>query len=1365
LAAPKFHQLFKVKVKGIVVVHSTMQAALHVAKQAELTRQEMELDNYHPTKRASQGPGVGGSASDNQEHADAFWNKVKHTQQLNFHPEEAEDTNLHILVNDARLHFAREARMVKNKLTLFVKGTKCIIHPKSPRKVAWDIFVAAFIMYSVLLVPFKLGFSVENETLDVIDIFVDLIFLFDMILSFNQAYFDTDKAVYVIDRCLIAKHYSKTWFSIDFFSTFPIYRVARAFMGDDADATRSFQLIRSLRLVRLLKLARLLKLKKLSRFMREAEINPGVLRMIGLISRILFVAHLFACLWHGVGVESLNQTGQAWIIEFGAISETMFGKYIMALHFTVATMMAVGYGDIYATTTLERGFSIITQIVGALVFGWILATVAVFYESADPRTAEIIRRTKKLKAFMNDRNLPKTIQHEILRAFEYRYQHKSVFNETTVLNSVSRTLANKMVAEAYRKTILLLPILKHADITLCGMLCREMRPIHMHQDSIVYEAGRISPGLFMLKSGIVGGFVLLNNVEQTSQTNTDEKNLEMQVLHQSDKGSTKKGTPAKAAKNSEDNENATMKSSTYAVESAKTNEKARRPSFFDNDSARIGRSPTATNEELICVFDEGSHFGHDASMFMPDKKQNSPLQLRVAKSCDLLLVPGRALQNLASFSEKFRTYLEGDAIRLRERLAKGIVEQKSRRTTFVPMYNGYADGTKPEELDEEMDDAHAQTGGSEVRNLVGSGGEVGLMRAGEDHVDPKAKRRISLSIASQASARWQFNAQGELVATEKEEEKNSTLGKANTIKKDATFEALANPVAEMLPDMKKKKRMEKYQCERLVTSLSKEEMEKYVIPEDSKHVNTLETCTSLLRIGFIHPQWGPKIKLDMMIAGLILWSVIVLPYRIAFDDLPEWETAPGAYAFEWFVDFCFAVDIICSFRTCYEGSNLVYVASFSKISNHYLKTWFTIDFFSTIPLDIIIGAIVSISASNAGGSSASDLEALKLIRIVRLVRLIKLARLFKLGKLASSISNYIDSPYLLQLIGLLTMTVFVSHLLGCFWFLISPYNTTDPALTWWGTTMLAASKGDHYLASVYWSFSTMTTVGYGDITPANTSERIYACVAMILGATIFGYVIGNVASMSMQADIAGMRRQEKITNVIGYMKEKMIGASLRRKVENYLDFYFEHCSGFEDTLLNDLPEALQSRVHEFLHGPTVDKFSRTLFRNIRREAATRIISKLRTEVFVRGDVLFRQQEIGDSMYLVEKGVVLCIKGYDRENEKVVRKQIEGSHFGQYSMLKGDIPHPYTAVCSEPAVVLVMSRTNVGIMVEGEAMLGEELEKLFTEQVRFSITKEQRKALTGDDDTVFTVAPRINRILLGMSPQIQRLRAMSGDSTS
>lgn len=49
----------------------------------------------------------------------------------------------------------------------------------------------------------------------------------------------------------------------------------------------------------------------------------------------------------------------------------------------------------------------------------------------------------------------------------------------------------------------------------------------------------------------------------------------------------------------------------------------------------------------------------------------------------------------------------------------------------------------------------------------------------------------------------------------------------------------------------------------------------------------------------------------------------------------------------------------------------------------------------------------------------------------------------------------------------------------------------------------------------------MTTVGYGDVRPHTTAERVYCIFVMFLGATAFGYIIGTKSSICFGSRIFG----------------------------------------------------------------------------------------------------------------------------------------------------------------------------------------------------------------------------------------------------
>ena len=72
------------------------------------------------------------------------------------------------------------------------------------------------------------------------------------------------------------------------------------------------------------------------------------------------------------------------------------------------------------------------------------------------------------------------------------------------------------------------------------------------------------------------------------------------------------------------------------------------------------------------------------------------------------------------------------------------------------------------------------------------------------------------------------------------------------------------------------------------------------------------------------------------------------------------------------------------------------------------------------------------------------------------------------------------------------------------------------------------SHSDWYLVGLYFVATTVTTVGYGDITPMNTTERCFCTLLMFIGVITFSYTTGSIGSMIANADSANAKLQDKL---------------------------------------------------------------------------------------------------------------------------------------------------------------------------------------------------------------------------------------------
>lgn len=90
---------------------------------------------------------------------------------------------------------------------------------------------------------------------------------------------------------------------------------------------------------------------------------------------------------------------------------------------------------------------------------------------------------------------------------------------------------------------------------------------------------------------------------------------------------------------------------------------------------------------------------------------------------------------------------------------------------------------------------------------------------------------------------------------------------------------------------------------------------------------------------------------------------------------------------------------------------------------------------------------------------------------------------------------------------------FIVHLVACFWFLSTTFETS-PWDTWIaGRNLIGASNGYTYFNAFYWAFQTSTTVGYGDFAVTTKLEYILAIIWMVIGTNLFTLTVGSVSTM------------------------------------------------------------------------------------------------------------------------------------------------------------------------------------------------------------------------------------------------------------
>ncbi|NEP88793.1 MAG: hypothetical protein F6K18_19220 [Okeania sp. SIO2C2] len=207
------------------------------------------------------------------------------------------------------------------------------------------------------------------------------------------------------------------------------------------------------------------------------------------------------------------------------------------------------------------------------------------------------------------------------------------------------------------------------------------------------------------------------------------------------------------------------------------------------------------------------------------------------------------------------------------------------------------------------------------------------------------------------------------------------------------------------------------------------------------------------------------------------------------------------------------------------------------------------------------------------------------MRFPRLLRLPQFSLIFNRRE-----TNININPTLIKMCKLVILIILITHWVACIWFMIGSWESNAENSWLISNYLQSASIRTQYINSLYWAITTLTTVGYGDITPTTEIEIIFTLVVMFLGISMYVYIIGNVSSLISKLDATKARYREKLGQIQTYMRENKIPSNLQQKIRDYYQYrWIENQDTRDYHILEELPYLLQMKLELQLHKEVIEK--------------------------------------------------------------------------------------------------------------------------------------------------------------------------------
>ncbi|KAA0192167.1 Potassium voltage-gated channel subfamily H member 7 [Fasciolopsis buskii] len=297
-----------------------------------------------------------------------------------------------------------------------------------------------------------------------------------------------------------------------------------------------------------------------------------------------------------------------------------------------------------------------------------------------------------------------------------------------------------------------------------------------------------------------------------------------------------------------------------------------------------------------------------------------------------------------------------------------------------------------------------------------------------------------------------------------------------------------------------------------------------------------------------------------------------------------------------------------------------------------------------------------------------------------LIGLLKTARLLRLVRVVRKLDRY--SEYGAAVLLLLMATfVLIAHWLACIWYAVGNIERQqfDVRIGWLDQLagQLQVPFGNRsdggpctkskYITALYFTFSSLTSVGFGNVSPNTNPEKIFSICVMLVGSLMYAGIFGHVSAIIQRLYSGTARYHAQMLRVKEFIRFHQIPNPLKRRLEEFFQHAWSYTNGIDMNLvLRSFPECLQADICLHLNRNLLNTCPP--FKGASQGCLRSLALKLKTTHVPPGDTLVHKGDVLCFVCFIARGSIEILMGGGDIVAVLCQGDVFGeSPFGRYLM--------------------------------------------------------------------------------------------------